>query len=300
MSSANTDSVPSTNSKVIRDVVSNLFKTAELSVLVAAVAKPTDANALEIQVPKPIVVLGSGGQTGRLIVDYLVKKKVYVRPTYRANLPTYEDEVVDKPRQVDVTKKDSIEQAISGAAAVIFAASASKSGGSAEQVDFQGVANVAEICVRNKIPRLIVISSGAISKPDSLGFKFTNIFGKIMEFKLKGENALKSTYAASGDSSLSYAIIRPGGLADGTALGPAKIELNQGDTISGEVNRADVAQCAVEAALSTKIPPRVTFEIYQCDRKGPLENKFPKKSGYERLGSDYDAMFEGLQSGDIA
>ena len=71
---------------------------------------------------------------------------------------------------------------------MIFAASASRKGGKAKEVDYIGVENVAKECVRLKVPKLVVISSGAITKPDSLGFKFTNVFGQIMEYKLKGRS----------------------------------------------------------------------------------------------------------------
>ena len=167
---------------------------------------------------------------------------------------------------------------------------------------YSGLANVAKECVRLKVPRLVVISSGAITRPDSLGFKITNLFGGIMDYKLKGENELKKVYAeaaASGDSSLSYVIIRPGGLGDGDAEGPGRIELNQGDTISGELARADVAQCTIAAALSKTIPNNVTFEMYQKDRRGPLQGKFSATSGYEQQGQNYDDMFKGLKSGEI-
>ena len=109
-----------------------------------------------------IVVLGSGGKTGKLVVDYLNKKGVEVTPTsYRTG--------------TDVTKIETLESALKGSKAVIFAASASKSGGKADAVDYKGLENVAKECVRLKVPRLVVISSGAITRPDSLGFKFTNV-----------------------------------------------------------------------------------------------------------------------------
>jgi uncharacterized protein YbjT (DUF2867 family) len=251
-------------------------------------------------------VLGSGGKTGKLVVQYLAQKGVSVRPTYRGNSENqFKDfPTVEAPMQADVTNIATLEPVLRGAKSVIFAASASKKGGSAEQVDYLGVANVAKECVRLKVPRLVVISSGAITRPNSLGFKFTNIFGRIMEFKLLGEQALKEAYATA-DSSVSYAIIRPGGLLDGKAVGAGRIELNQGDTISGEVNRADVAECAAEAAVSKSLPKAVTFEIYESGKSGPLEDKFKKVSGYERngvaLGADsYDKLFEGLKSGEVA
>jgi uncharacterized protein YbjT (DUF2867 family) len=87
-----------------------------------------------------VVVLGSGGQTGKLVVDDLIKAGVKVRPTYRSNIPTKYDGMsgVDKPAFVDVTDAASIGAAIEGAGAVVFAASASKKGGTAEQVDYLG------------------------------------------------------------------------------------------------------------------------------------------------------------------
>ena len=239
----------------------------------------------------------------------------------------------------DVTKIETLESALKGSKAVIFAASASKNGGKADAVDYKGLENVAKECVRLKVPRLVVISSGAITRPDSLGFKFTNVFGRIMEYKLLGENALKDVYK-NADSSVTYAILRPGGLSDGKPVGSGHIEFNQGDSISGEVNRSDVAEVAAEAALSTVIPKDVTFEFYQVGqalsfffcirypirccylpvslhkliflphdffqvgRSGPLEGKFDKLSGYEQNGeilgaSTYDTLFQGLKSGEV-
>lgn len=249
----------------------------------------------------PIVVLGSGGKTGKLIVDELLAKKVSVRPTYRnvANIPTSNNPYLETPVAADVTKIETIAPAIAGASTVIFAASASNKGGTAQQVDYQGVVNVAMECIRLKIPKLIVISSGALTRPDSLGFKFTNIFGGILNYKLQGETMLRQLYEEKNDPKLSYVIVRPGGLLDGKPVGPSKIELNQGDTISGEVYRSDVADCIVNAAISDTMPHNIVFEIYEAGKSGPLESKFSPKSGYEVRGTEYNAMFSQLKTGDI-
>jgi hypothetical protein len=138
------------------------------------------------------------------------------------------------------------------------------------------------------------------SHTPSLGFKITNLFGGIMGYKLQGENALRGAYAGGGGAKSSYVIIRPGGLLDNSPIGVGGIELNQGDTISGEVNRADVAQCAVAAALSSTIPKNVVFEVYEGARGSPLQGDFPAVSGFERsgekLGADYEILFKGLKS----
>lgn len=241
----------------------------------------------------PVVVLGSGGKTGKIIVDLLSKKpQVNVVPVYRS-VP--KNSVYSNSAIADVTDIQSLENVLKGASVVIFAASASKDGGSAEKVDYFGLKNVAEEVVRLKVPRLVVISSAAITKPASLGYKFTNIFGGIMDYKLKGELALQEIFQLSSTSN--YVIIRPGGLTDRPAVGPMKIELNQGDTIAGEVSRADVAAAAVEAGLTSSIPKNVVFEMYEAGTGAPLEGRFPDKSGYERRGPDYEALFAGLQSG---
>jgi nucleoside-diphosphate-sugar epimerase len=223
-----------------------------------------------------------------------------VRPTFRGDPKPFKgDDKILPGLTADVTKVETLEGAIKDASVVIFAASASSKGGKAKDVDYLGVANVARECVRLGVPRLVVISSGAVTRPDSLGYKITNLFGNIMEWKVKGEDLLKQIYDEAGNPSLSYVIVRPGGLQDGPAKGANEIAINQGDTISGEINRDDVAACVAAAATSKSIPKRVTFEIYGADSGGPLEGRFSGKSGYERKGASYEEMFVGLKEGNI-
>jgi uncharacterized protein YbjT (DUF2867 family) len=264
------------------------------------------ASSVALSVPRanadassPVVVLGSNGQTGKLIVQLLAKDNVPVRPTFARTPPTdlpSGSSVLDA-KVADVTNIDTLTAAVAGASAVIFASSASRKGGNAEKVDFLGVKNIAEVCLKEKIPKLVVISSGAVTRPKSLGFKITNLFGGIMGYKLQGEDALRAAYANSPD--LSYAIIRPGGLLSGAAKGPAVMELNQKDTISGEVNRADVAEVAVAAAMSKVLSggKKVTFEVYEAGKSGPLEDSLPKTSGFEIRGDRYEGMFDSLKEG---
>lgn len=253
-----------------------------------------------------VAVIGASGRTGRLCVEYLIKQGIQVQPIYReipSKNPFEGNSLVIKPISADVTKPESLVNAltVNGLSSIIFAASASSKGGKADLVDSQGVANVANVAIQLKIPRLVVISSAAITKPESLGFKFTNIFGRIMEYKLKGELLLQEAYARANDPSLSYVIVRPGGLTDGEAIGVKNIVLNQGDTIVGDIHRADVAQATVAAAISKTIPNNVIFEIYESGKGNPLESRFPTVSGYERdgqvLGDSYDVLFQGLKSG---
>ena len=75
-------------------------------------------------------------------------------------------------------------EAFKGAGGVIFTASASKKGGDAKHVDYLGVANTARAALENNVPRLVVVSSGAVTRPESIGFKITNVFGRIMDYKM--------------------------------------------------------------------------------------------------------------------
>jgi uncharacterized protein YbjT (DUF2867 family) len=242
--------------------------------------------------------LGAGGKTGAQIVSILAKQGVSVQPAYARQTENRfgGDPNIFPPLIADVTKPETLPEALKGAKAVIFAASASNKGGKAEVVDYKGVKATAEAAVSVKVPQLVVISSAAVTRPNSLGYKVTNLFGGIMQYKIMGEDALRAAYATEEAKGLSYAIIRPGGLVDGPAVGPSKIELNQGDTIAGEINRSDVAECAAAAAISKTIPSAVTFELSELGRTGPLEGGFKSVSGYEQVGATYDEAFKGLKS----
>ncbi|CAM9465070.1 unnamed protein product, partial [Ectocarpus sp. 4 AP-2014] len=172
----------------------------------------------------PIAVVGAGGKwTGKLAVEGLLKRGRNVRAVTRTgefSLGGGDGGDLMTTAKGDVTKTDTLKQALAGCGAVLFCASASKKGGNAEAVDYQGVLNTAQACVELGVPRLVVISSGAVTKPDSLGFKVTNIFGNIMTLKRKGEVGLEEIYAAA-PKGVTYTIVRPGGLTDGAVIGPA-------------------------------------------------------------------------------
>lgn len=202
-----------------------LLTTSELQIANAA----TEEDLSNIK----CTILGAGGKTGKLIIERLSRLGATSVPVYRevpTSNPWRDFKNINEPLAADVTKIETLEFAIQGSSVVVFAVSASRKGGKADIVDYLGVENVAKECVRLKIPKLIVISSAAVTKPDSLGFKFTNIFGRIMEYKLKGELALQQIYK-NADSSLSFIIVRPGGLLDGNSVGAGKIMINQGKKI---------------------------------------------------------------------
>ena len=92
-----------------------------------------------------VVVLGSNGKTGQKVVELLSKSGVSVRATNRKGVASdaFDSIKLESFAAADVTKPETLDNAVMGASCVVFAASASSKGGNAKQVDFKGVENAA-------------------------------------------------------------------------------------------------------------------------------------------------------------
>ena len=64
---------------------------------------------------------------------------------------------------VDVTKPDTLKDALAGAGAVIVCSSASSKSSNGDAVDCIGVENVGKACIEAGVERLVVISSLGVS-----------------------------------------------------------------------------------------------------------------------------------------
>jgi hypothetical protein len=275
-------------------------------------AKPAFADDQTSNVASlgPICVIGANGKTGSECIGACLSRGIEVVATSRGGVYTgaYAS---NSPKSVvcDVTNPDTIQSAVKGSRAVIFAASASKAGGTPAAVDNIGLVNVAKACIENKIPSLVIVSSGGVSKPDSPVYKFLNLFGNIMEEKIKGEDSVRSLYKDVDTSTSTYCVIRPGGLTEEEPKGVKFLELNQGDTKSGRISRADVAALCVEATIYPNETGKTTFECYDADTAKPLQtvgvsNILKQKnktggevflSGKERRGDTFGDIFTGLE-----
>ena len=267
---------------------------------------------------QPICVIGCNGRTGSEVVKYLLAENEPIKATSRTgeyyDAASAPEGAMLEQSVCDVTDPKSVQLACAGTSAVIFAASASKNGGTPSAVDNAGLVNVAKACIDANVPHLVVVSSGAVTKPSSPVYQFLNLFGKIMEEKIRGEDAVRKLYAEhnrmisdGGQKKLTYTIIRPGGLTLDQPRGVAAIELNQGDTKSGRLARADVAALCVESLKYPQLTGETTFECYDADTGAPLatvglSNIAKKKtdgeafvSGFERRGNTYEELFTGLQ-----
>jgi hypothetical protein len=112
-------------------------------------------------------------------------------------LPSAEKDLYSFGGAVDVTKPEDIVSAISTykPSHVVYAASASKKGGNAKEVDYRGVLNAAEAVSSTKGVKLELISALAVDQTESKGYKMTNSMGGvvdgIMDFKRMGEDEVR-------------------------------------------------------------------------------------------------------------
>lgn len=218
---------------------------------------------------RPVLVLGASGGTGRECISYLLAKG---RPCIAATRTGEFDMAPTKLLTVlkgDVTNAANLASLItpSQLSAVIFAASASrqkdaKAVSNAKAVDQIGVVETAKQCISCEVPRLVLVSSGGVSKPTSAVYLFLNLAANgIMDAKISGENKLRALYAAPDvrSKNVGYTVVRPGGLTRDAALGVSSVELNQGDVKSGRISRADVAAICIES-LDSPAAFDTTFE----------------------------------------
>lgn len=267
---------------------------------------------------KSITVIGANGKTGTKIVNLATQKGMKVNAVTK--LGSYNDTDIKTNKKninniaSDITlgsapSPDFI-KALSNSKACFFAASASKTGGTPQQVDRDGLINIAKLCIQYKVPRLVIISSGAVSKPFSPVYLFLNLFGGIMKAKFEGETEVRKLYESSDiarANKLGYTIIRPGGLTQEAPKGLKVIELNQGDDRSGRISRWDVAAIALEC-IEFPSASCTTFECYDGDTSQSLSNvglnnilkkrsndKSKKElTGKERNGNTWKELFTGL------
>ncbi len=203
-----------------------------------------------------ILVAGATGRTGKIIVNKLIqqghKPRVLVRDLHAARI-LWKNSVVYT--QGDVRELQTLILAMRGVSAIISAIGAQTPVGKncPKRVGYEGVANLVKAACSIGVKRVILISSIAVTRPEHP----INCFGQVLEWKLKGEEALRQ-------SGLEYVIIRPGGLKDTPGIS-RKLLLGQGDRLLGLLNRSDLAEICLYA-LKYPYPLRVTFEVIEVDQ----------------------------------
>ncbi len=202
-----------------------------------------------------VLVAGATGRTGKEVVSQLVARNYRVRALVRdaakaqGTFPAGVELAVGDVRDVA-----SLAKSMKGVKYVISTIGAgggprAEAGNGPEEIDNQGVANLAAAAKKARVKHFVLVSSAAVTKAADYPLAFMR---PILAAKFKGENALRA-------SGVPYTVIRPGGLVD-EAGGAKIVQFSQGDQSTGRIPRADVARVCIEA-LGQRSAQRKTFEI---------------------------------------
>ncbi len=217
-----------------------------------------------------ILVAGATGRTGRIIISQLLQHGIQPHALVR-DISTAKQILGEEVsyHQGDVRQVESLLSPMHGVDTVISAIGSRAPVGknSPKYIDYQGVANLLITAQTQHVRRFILISSIAVTNPAHP----LNCFGKVLDWKLKGENVLRQ-------SGVDYAIIRPGGLKD-TPGQKRSLIFDQGDHLMGTLSREDLAEICLNA-LDYPHRLKVTFEAIEEDHKRQEINWIPLFAGF--------------------
>ncbi|ACK67872.1 NAD-dependent epimerase/dehydratase [Rippkaea orientalis PCC 8801] len=184
------------------------------------------------------LVAGATGETGRRIVQELVKRQIGVRALVR-DLETAKTVLPPEAELVvgDVLKLDSLKQAITDCTVLLCATGARPSldPTGPYQVDYQGTKNLVDVAKAKDIEQFVLVSSLCVSQ----FFHPLNLFWLVLYWKKQAETYLQN-------SGLTYTIVRPGGLKNENNSNP--IVMSSADTLfEGTIPRQKVAEVCVDS-----------------------------------------------------
>ena len=183
-------------------------------------------------------VAGATGETGRRIVQELVKRQIPVRAFVR-NLETAREILPSEAELVtgDLFSVDSLKSAIADSTVLLCATGAKPSLDPTNpyKVDYEGTKNLVDAAKATGIEHFVFVSSLCTSK----FFHPLNLFWLILVWKKQAEEYIQK-------SGLTYTIVRPGGLKNEDNSN--SVVMSSADTLfDGSIPRQKVAQVCVEA-----------------------------------------------------
>ncbi len=183
-------------------------------------------------------VAGATGETGRRIVQELVKRQIPVRAFVR-NLETAREILPPEAELVtgDLFSVDSLKSAIADSTVLLCATGAKPSFDPTNpyKVDYEGTKNLVDAAKATGIEHFVFVSSLCTSK----FFHPLNLFWLILVWKKQAEEYIQK-------SGLTYTIVRPGGLKNEDNSN--SVVMSSADTLfDGSIPRQKVAQVCVEA-----------------------------------------------------
>lgn len=198
-----------------------------------------------------IVVAGAAGGVGNKLVSELASGgHSVVGLVHSQDKFTQVEEAGGMPVLADVTDKSTLEDPLSDADVVVFAAG---SGGNAvDEVDRDGAINLIDVANEQGVDRFVMLSSMAAGEPG------------------RGPDSLRDYLVAKGEaddylqsSNIEYVIVKPGSLTDDGGAG--EIQVGVGDSLpSGKIARSDLAKTLAFCATAEGIRD-ITFEVIEGD-----------------------------------
>jgi uncharacterized protein YbjT (DUF2867 family) len=242
-----------------------------------------------------VLVVGATGSIGRLVVEQAVARGHTVRALVRASaLDAAAVQHFDPTahRVVgDLTRVDTLADAVTGIDAVVFAHGSSGSGkAEAELVDYGAVRNVLAALNGRRDVRIALMTSIGVTNRTGAYNRST----EIHDWKRRGERLVRA-------GGLPYTIVRPGWF-DYNAADQLKLHFLQGDTrqagdpSDGAVSRRQIAQVLV-ASLGCESARGKTLELMA--ERGPAQGDLEPM--FAALTADAPSEANGFDAiGDMA
>jgi uncharacterized protein YbjT (DUF2867 family) len=202
-----------------------------------------------------VLVAGATGGTGQAVVNKALERGLRVRVLVRDaekgrslfdNRVSYATGDVREPRSLRAAMR-GVQYVIS----TLGSSGARDPENSPERVDYLGVKALAEAAKASAVEHVVLTSSMGVTNPDH---QLNRILDNVLQWKLKGEDALRAT-------GVNYTIVRPGGLTNDDG-GTHGLKVMQGDPqdVAGRISREDLAAVLVNA-LGRKDAYGKTFEV---------------------------------------
>jgi uncharacterized protein YbjT (DUF2867 family) len=201
-------------------------------------------------------VAGATGQTGRRIVQELVKRNIPVRALVR-DLESARTILASEAELVvgDVFKPESLSTALGDSTVLLCATGAKPSFDPTGpyKVDYEGTKHLVDVARTKGIEHFVLVSSLCTSQL----FHPLNLFWLILVWKKQAEEYLQN-------SGLTYTIVRPGGLKNED--NSDAIVMSSADTLfDGSIPRTKVAQVCVEALFEPSAKNKIVEIIARGD-----------------------------------
>lgn len=201
-----------------------------------------------------VAVAGGHGKVGVRVLARLVAAGHEARGLVRRPEQTHILSVVGaRPVLADLEDGSTLDAAVAGADAVVFAAGAGAGSGPERKrtVDLGGAVRLIEAAQAAQIKRYVMVSSVGAQDPEA--------GSEAMRPYLRAKAEADAALAASG---LDWTIVRPGRLTDDPATGLVEATTQLGQR--KDVTRNDVA-AAILAVLAAPHTVGLTFELFNGD-----------------------------------